>query len=344
VTGEGGLRFPYAEAPAPGEIRDVSPGVGWLRMPIPTSPSHINLWILSDGDGVVLVDTGMATAEAKSVWEQVFRGPLKGRTVRRILCTHHHPDHMGLTGWLVERTGAPLLTTAGEWRAGRAWGARTEENMAQHVAGAFARANLPAELVREYIELNVKYSGLFVLPPESELLDLNIPLHAAGTSWNILVGRGHSPELAALHSPELGLLISSDQILPGILTSVGASIYKASADEDPLLQYLVSVKPFRDLPEDTLVLPSHNLPFYGVRSRIDSIADHHRARLDIVRTACADGATAAEVMAALFCSRKPSNRQMILGITEVLVRLNHLIGIGQVVRDSGSTVDIYRSA
>lgn len=337
------LRFPYADAAAPGEIRDITPGVGWLCMPIPTSPSHINLWILSDSEGVTLVDTGMATSEAKSIWEHVLSGPLKGRTVRRIVCTHHHPDHMGLAGWLVERTGAPLLTTAGEWQAGRAWGARTEENMAQHVATAFARADLPAELVREYIELNMKYSGLFVLPSESELLEPNVPLRAAGASWNILVGRGHSPELVALHSPTLGVLISSDQILPGILTSVGASIYKASADEDPLSQYLVSVKPFRDLPEDTLVLPSHNLPFYGVRSRLDSIASHHRARLDIARAACADGATAAEVLAALF-PRKLSSRQMILGLTEVLVRLNHLIAIGQVVRDSRSAVDTYRSA
>jgi glyoxylase-like metal-dependent hydrolase (beta-lactamase superfamily II) len=342
VTGDALLRFPYSAAPPPGEILDITPNVGWLCMPIPTKPSHINLWILKDSDGLTLVDTGMATPEAKSIWERILSGPLRGRSVRRILCTHHHPDHMGLAGWLVERTGAPLLTTEGEWRAGCAWGARTEETMRQHVVTAFARANLPPELVGEYIELNMKYSGIFVLPQESERLDASVPLQAAGTSWDILIGRGHSPELIALHSRELNVLISSDQILPGILTSVGASVYKSSAEEDPLSQYLASVEPFRGLPEDALVLPSHNLPFYGVRSRLDSIASHHRARLDIARDACASGATAAEVMAVLL-PRKLSNRQIILGLTEVMARLNHLIVIGEVVRDSSSTVDVYRS-
>jgi glyoxylase-like metal-dependent hydrolase (beta-lactamase superfamily II) len=337
------LTFPYAEAPAPGEICDITPNVGWLCMPIPTLPPHINLWILRDSDGVTLVDTGMATPEAKSIWEGVLTGRLKGQTVRRILCTHHHPDHMGLAGWLVERTGAPLYTTAGEWQAGRAWGTRTEEGMTRYVTSVFSRANLPAELVREYIEMNMKYSALFAIPQDSELLDPNAPLEAAGTSWNILVGRGHSPELAALHSPELGLLISSDQVLPGILPSVGASIYKPNAAEDPLAQYLASLLPFRSLPENTLVLPSHNLPFYGVRSRVDSMTSHHMARLDIARTACADGATAAEVLAALF-RRKLNTTQMIMGLTEALARLNYLVGIGQIVRESGSEVDIYRCA
>jgi glyoxylase-like metal-dependent hydrolase (beta-lactamase superfamily II) len=337
------LIFPYADAPAPGEICDITPNVGWLSMPIPTLPPHINLWILKDSDGVTLVDTGMATPEAKSIWEGVLAGPLKGQTVRRILCTHHHPDHMGLAGWLVERTGAPLYTTAGEWQAGRAWGTRTEEGMTPYVTGAFSRANLPPELVREYIEMNMKYSGLFAIPRDSELLDPNAPLEAAGTSWNILVGRGHSPELAALHAPEPGLLISSDQVLPGILPSVGASIYRPSAEEDPLAQYLASVLPFRSLPENTLVLPSHNLPFYGVRSRVDSITSHHMARLDIARTACVDGATAAEVLAALF-RRKLNRTQMIMGLTETLARLNYLVGIGQIVRESRSEADIYRCA
>src|SRR4051812_12979300 len=94
------LRFPFPEAPGPGEIHEVAPGVGWLRMPLPGPLNHINLWALRDGDDVTLVDTGMPTDEIKGIWAELLDdGPLQGLNVRRLLCTHHHPDHMGLSGW-----------------------------------------------------------------------------------------------------------------------------------------------------------------------------------------------------------------------------------------------------
>lgn len=337
------LIFPFTEAPAFGEIRDISPNVGWLLMPNPGSPAHINLWILKDVDGVTLVDTGMATPEAKSIWEAVLAGPLKGRSVRRILCTHHHPDHMGLAEWLAERTGAPFWTTAGEWQAGRDWGARLEADVAHHVASTLSRANLPHEWVHEYMETNARFSHLFAIPRKSERLDPTVALSAAATSWNVLIGRGHSPELAALHSPEMGILIASDQVLPGILPTVGLSLYQPASEPDPLARYLATLRPFRNLPENTLVLPSHNLPFYGVQSRVDGIVGHYMARLEVARRACAEGATAAEVLAVLF-PRKLNGAQMIMALGETLARLAYLEGIGDVVRESHAEVDIYRRA
>src|SRR3546814_6554720 len=39
--------------------------------------------------------------------------------ITRIICTHFHPDHLGLAGWLQERWNAPLWMTHGEWTFGR---------------------------------------------------------------------------------------------------------------------------------------------------------------------------------------------------------------------------------
>ncbi len=47
--------------PQPGEAINVADGVWWIRMPLPFALDHINLWILEDGDGWTLVDTGFAT-------------------------------------------------------------------------------------------------------------------------------------------------------------------------------------------------------------------------------------------------------------------------------------------
>ena len=61
-----------------------------------------------DGDGWTLLDTGYGDSPTRAVWEMLLGGLLAGRPVRRVIGTHFHPDHVGLAGWLCERTGAEL--------------------------------------------------------------------------------------------------------------------------------------------------------------------------------------------------------------------------------------------
>ncbi len=102
------LRFPVATPPGPGEVLAIAPGVHWLRMPLPFALDHINLWLLEDGPGWTIVDCGYATAETRTLWEQIFTRHLDGRPVERVIVTHYHPDHVGLAGWLTERWQVPL--------------------------------------------------------------------------------------------------------------------------------------------------------------------------------------------------------------------------------------------
>ena len=84
-------------------------GVRWLRMPLPFALNHINLWLIEDGAGSAIVDTGISSEETKALWERLFAEALDGRPVTRLICTHYHPDHIGLAGWLTERLGVEFL-------------------------------------------------------------------------------------------------------------------------------------------------------------------------------------------------------------------------------------------
>jgi len=105
------LHFPVVTLPGAGETVRIAPGVEWLRMPLPFALDHINLWLLEDGPGWTIVDTGYAMAETKALWGRVFAERLGRLPVTRIITTHHHPDHIGLAGWLAERWQAPLWTS-----------------------------------------------------------------------------------------------------------------------------------------------------------------------------------------------------------------------------------------
>ncbi|MGA2087492.1 MAG: MBL fold metallo-hydrolase, partial [Stellaceae bacterium] len=89
------LAFPFPTPPAPGAAIEVAPGIHWLRMPLPFALDHINLWLLADGDGWTIVDTGFGGGdETKTLWQKVFDSMPGGRPVKRVLVTHFHPDHM----------------------------------------------------------------------------------------------------------------------------------------------------------------------------------------------------------------------------------------------------------
>ena len=106
-------------------------------MRLPFALDHINLWMLEDGDGWTLVDTGLADAPTRAQWEQVFAATLGARAVRRILVTHFHPDHAGNAGWLCERFGVPLWMTQGEYLTAHAVRAGAAGFVAEATLGLF---------------------------------------------------------------------------------------------------------------------------------------------------------------------------------------------------------------
>lgn len=113
------LQFPFPEPPRIGEVVEVRPGILWLRLPLPYQLDHVNIYLIEDRDGWVIVDAGISTAEARAAWEAYFDGPLRGLKISKILVTHFHPDHIGLAGWLCARFQAPLLTSLSSYMSCR---------------------------------------------------------------------------------------------------------------------------------------------------------------------------------------------------------------------------------
>ena len=82
------LEHPWAAPPAPGTTLTVAPGIRWLRMPLPFALNHINLWLLDDGDGVTVVDTGLGLPDTRALWERIFTHELHGKRISRVIAWH----------------------------------------------------------------------------------------------------------------------------------------------------------------------------------------------------------------------------------------------------------------
>ncbi len=318
-----GLEYPVTEAVAAGEVREVAPGVYWVRMPLPFALEHINLWLLADGQGWTLVDCGFASEAARAAWQQIFEHHLGSLPVTRLIVTHHHPDHIGLCSWLCEKYGLTPWITSAEYLQAHAYyhrigGTDHAALIALNEKHGLARERLAAVNWRE----DHYRRGVPALPGAFRRIAHGDQLEIGGNSWRVIVGRGHSPEHAALYCAALGVLIPGDMLLPRISTNV--SVWPMAPEGDPLGDFLASLGDFADLNADTLVLPSHGLPFRGVHERIAELKRHHQSRLDRLVEVCERPATAAELLPHLF-KRKFDDYQLVFAMGEAVAHLNYLM-------------------
>jgi len=339
------LTYPLPGRPEQGEVMEVAAGVLWVRMAIPIPGlDYINLWLLEDEDGWTLVDTGLGTPAIRATWEGIIASRLEGKPVRRIICTHFHPDHMGQAGWFAERFSAPLCMTLGEWLFGRCLileqlPAPPEAAVTFYRRGGFVADELEAYRKRPYDRFSEVVAPL---PAGFTRIEDGQSLTIGGRSWRVMVGRGHSPEHACLYCAELDLLISGDQILPRITPHIG--VYPMEPDANPLRYYLNSLGTFRGLPPETLVLPAHGDLFRNLSARLDQIGTHHYDRLKALLAALSRPSTVVETLPVLF-RRDHGGEHRFLAHGEALAHLHWLLGEGLVERTlSDDGVHVFAAA
>ena len=98
------LSLPFPSSPELGAAIQVAEGVFWCRLPIPFELDHINVWLLDDGDGFTLVDTGINAGKTRGAWKALFSDIVKDLGINRVIVTHFHPDRQ--SGYAIEQARA----------------------------------------------------------------------------------------------------------------------------------------------------------------------------------------------------------------------------------------------
>ena len=320
--------LPFPEPPPPGAAIEVAPGVLWMRFPLPFALDHVNIYAIDDGDGWAIVDAGFADDTTRALWDHMLAGPLRGRPITRLIVTHHHPDHMGLAGWLCARFGLPLWMTEMEYLYGRYFLSGTEAVHGEFYERFYARHGLPAEYADAVVERGHWYmEQITPLPNDFHVLEAETPLSLGGRSFRVLKGAGHSPDQAMLHCPAEGLLLAADQVMERITPNI--SVHAMQPEADPLGRYLDSLAMLKAVvPEGTLTLAGHHRPMRALHARIDELAAHHADRCAIIAAACADAPRSTAEMLPLLFHRKLDLHQTSFAFAEALAHVNHMIRQG----------------
>lgn len=328
------LVYPYPEHPAHGTTQQIADGVLWLCMPLEGSLNHINLYLLEDDDGWYVVDTGWNDSRTFELWLQIFESALKGKPVKGVICTHMHPDHTGNALAITDKFQCPLLMTQAEYYQARSFAGNSASHSNWIAEQFYHRAGMPAEYLQEMQNMwaNRKKSGFGMpeMPAGFQCLSDGDILQIGAASWQVITGSGHSPEHACLYSQTLGIMISGDQILPVITSNV--SIHPSEPEANPMQNWMASHEKLMTTPPDTLILPAHNLPFYGVRERLRELVNHHEDRMLAIEEHCVVPCTSKDLLPVLF-KRELDSRQIMMALGEAIAHVHLLMFRNRIARE-----------
>lgn len=326
------IRYPVETPPEGGEAIEIAEGILWIRIPLPMVLNHVNVYALDDGDGWTIVDTGLDTRKTRAVWESVLAGPLGGKPVRRLIVTHHHPDHVGLAGWFQSDHGAELVTTRTAWLFARMLALDVQETPTTETVTFWQRAGMdPATLERRMTERPFNFADILApMPLGYTRIREGDTIVAGGRSWNVKIGNGHAPEHATLWTEDDGPIIGGDQLLPSISANLG--VYATEPEADPVGEWMESCARFRGLADDSrLVLPGHKLPYTGLATRMDQLIENHEGALRRLDTFLSEPRTATDCFQVLF-KRQIGDGEYGLALVEAVAHCLHLWHAGRVTR------------
>jgi glyoxylase-like metal-dependent hydrolase (beta-lactamase superfamily II) len=321
---------------APGAY-EAAPGIFRLPLPLPNDGLvAINVYAIEAREGLVLIDSGAAREESRSVLEQSLRQIGRGlEDVSRILVTHAHYDHYTQAVAIRRDVGAHVSLGVGERStleviqradasAGEVQIAQLRTAAAEPVIRRLEEERVLARKV-DVSEWETPDSwlvpGFTVQIDDRELLTMSTPGHT----------RGHV--VFADFANEV--VLAGDHVLPHITPSIG---FERLAGDYPLSDFLNSLAVMHHLPDLTL-LPGHGPSGGSLHARVDELLEHHAARLQASVDSIAAGAeTAFEVAQELRWTNRDrrfvelDGFNQMLATTETLAHLNLLTAQNQLVR------------
>jgi glyoxylase-like metal-dependent hydrolase (beta-lactamase superfamily II) len=259
------------------KIREVVPGIFLLHLPLPMKPTIVNVYLLRGGDEWALIDTGMNSADSIATFQaalaEVGCAP---ESIRKIICTHHHPDHFGTSKAYKDLTGATLYLHRAEYERSQ----------------TFLPSDRPAEAVRFFLAHGIPlqrfahvprpsdiWGGLYVTAPPDVHIDDRDTIEVGDFRIEVVWTPGHAPGHCVMYLRRQRVMIVGDHLLPKITPHVG---FAPGSTGNPLADFLDSQRKVQQFDVD-LVLPAHGGVFPDHRHRANQIIQHHRARLQDIR-------------------------------------------------------------
>lgn len=238
--------------------------------------------------------------------------------IEKIVLTHHHPDHYGISGWLQQQSGAAVwISQKGSEQIERLWGNHADLQAAQ--LALFKDEGMEPDKLQEMAEHMEHF--LSYVKPESELsiLPETGEILLGDQSYCIIHTPGHAMGHISFYQPDTYEIFCGDHVIARLTPNVS---YLPGIDPDPLGSYLNSLEHMKKWKVNQ-AFSGHWHPFSAYTERISEIIEHHQQRLSWIETQLKTPATAYQLCQAMFGNRL-SIHQLRFAMAEAVAHLVYL--------------------
>jgi glyoxylase-like metal-dependent hydrolase (beta-lactamase superfamily II) len=306
------------------QIDAVTKDILRICVPIPFPLKTVNVYALIGEEGWTLIDTAIGTPETRAAfYAGLEQAGLSIKRLQAIVLTHHHPDHIGLSGELQEQSGAPVYmhpldkATLALFGTPHAF-AQSSHFFAQH--GLSSATKLRSAQAGNTVSMQ---QSIHVPRQETiQTVEDGEELLLSGQHYRVIWTPGHADGQVCLYRPQDRIFLAADHVLPRITPNIG--LYSEQARPDPLDDYLKSLEKVADLPA-SMVLPGHGAPFTGLAARVAEIKQHHVEReQQILHLLEHTPQNATQLAGQLFGSRLNDAGVWRMGVAEVIAHLEYM--------------------
>jgi len=258
------------------EMTELVAGIHQLKIPIPNNPlGYTNSYLMRGDSGYTIIDPGMnSDVSFNTLQKELSEIGIDIKDITRIIATHAHGDHYGLSGRIKKLTKAEILAhqltrdmiqTIAKHR--RDWGQQMDEWLRLNGAPPFDDS--------EFHLKGRRRRHRFTPPPLPDvILEDGKTITVDSFSFQVLWTPGHDSGHICLYEPDQKVLFSGDHVLP--VTTPHVNMQTPSV-VNPLGDFLNSLKAIKYLEAD-LVLPGHEETFTNLKDRIEELLQHHQQR------------------------------------------------------------------
>jgi glyoxylase-like metal-dependent hydrolase (beta-lactamase superfamily II) len=326
-------------APIGERLRDT--GIYPIAVPTPFAVGAVNAYLLC-GDPVTLVDTGPNLGTSIVALSQLLaRAGFKFEDIEVLVITHTHPDHLGLTSLLADRTGAEVMAL--DRSVGFIEGLHHE--MAaddEYAAQLMGRHGIDGDVIDALRSVATIVRGLAAPAKITQTLRDGEEVTLGGRRLRILHRPGHSQSDTLLHDEDEGIILAGDHLLSKISSNALVARPIGGGPDAPrtrpLVDYRRSLRATREL-DLNVVLGGHGPPIEDHRTLIDERLERQDLRAEKILELLRPGPRTAHELALEIWGRVAFT-QAYLTVSEVLGHLDLLIADGLV--SEGDTEPVIR--